>query len=88
MPGNEFGVGNRTKSFNRKLTATKMTTKDVLPMRSKALVFDARLLHQSLAHLGESQRSVLSFAIACNGLDPVYDVSDMLLVNEYVPVNV
>jgi hypothetical protein len=31
MPGNEFGVGNRTKSFNRKLTATKMTTKDVCP---------------------------------------------------------
>ncbi len=56
MPGNEFGIGNRTKSFNRKLTATKMmTTKDVLPMRSKALVFDARLLHQSLAHLGELQ---------------------------------
>ena len=88
MPGKEFGVGDRSKDFNRKLDATMTATEEVAPMRSKALVFDARLLHQNLAHLGESQQSVLSFGIACNGLDPIHNVLDMLLVNKYVPVKV
>ena len=85
MPGNEFGVNARPKNLaqllNRKFRVNVET-----PVRGKALVFDSRLVHQSLAHQADKQRTVLSFTIACNGLRKIEYTTCPVMVDKRVAI--
>ena len=56
------------------------------PVRGKALVFDSRLVHQSLAHQADKQRTVLSFTIACNGLRKIEYTTCPVMVDKRVAI--
>jgi len=62
-PGYRF---EKDKNLKRKIKTFK--TNDMLPKKGHALVFDSRLLHQSLGHFQESERKALSFRGAANNL--------------------
>ena len=67
-PGYKF---EKDKNLKRKIKTFK--TNDVLPKKGHALVFDSRLLHQSLGHFQESERMALSFRSAANNLPMIKD---------------
>lgn len=74
MPKHQFECNNKPKNYIRQLRnqhgGDSIT---IQPQKNMAVIFDVRLLHQSLAHWGEKQRNVLSFSIACNGCEKVYN---------------
>ena len=65
----EYGVGLTLSGKNvRRYLNRHYSVKDELPQRYHVLVFDGRLLHQSLPHLDpDKYRIALSFQIAVNG---------------------
>lgn len=87
MPGNEFGVKSRPKNLAQLLNH-KFRVKVETPVRGKALVFDSRLVHQSLAHQADKQRTVLSFTIACNGLRKINYTTCPVLVDKRVAIKI
>ena len=62
-PGYKF---EKDKNLKRKIKTFK--TNDKLTKKVHALVFDSRLLHQSLGHFEESEQKALSFRIPANNL--------------------
>ena len=60
------GIGDRPKDLPRQLEKEGFEEVTVYPQRGKAVIFDGRLLHQSLHHMGIAQRAVLAFWLAPN----------------------
>jgi len=67
IPGMDFlDIQQRPKDLNRRLMRQQYEVDIVLPKKDKAIIFDSRLVHQSMVHLGEIQRTALGFIIATN----------------------
>ena len=60
------GIGDRPKDLPRQLEKEGFEEVTVYPQRGKAVIFDGRLLHQSLHHMGIAQRAALAFWLAPN----------------------
>ena len=74
-PGKDFG-SNRPKDLKRSLN--KFNDLVVQPETCKIIVFDSRLIHQSLSFTGfsESQRLALTFQISIGGVPELVDTTE------------
>jgi hypothetical protein len=79
--GNQFEVNNRPKDLARHLESCDSIM--VNPVKKRAIIFDSRLVHQSMAHKEMYHRYAYSFGIACNGLYVIMDDSDVLIVETF-----
>ncbi len=79
--GNQFEVNNRPKSLARHLELFDSIV--VNHVKNRAIIFDSRLIHQSMAHKEMYQRCTYSFGIACNGLYVIMDDLDVLIVDTF-----
>ena len=74
MSGEQFDRNKKPKNYLRKLRNQHGgDTVIIQPQKNMAVIFDVRVIHQSLAHWGEKQRNVLKYSIACNGCEKVYN---------------
>jgi hypothetical protein len=79
--GNQFELNNHLKDLARHLESFDSIV--VNPVKNRAIIFDSRLIHQSMAHKEMYQRCAYSFGIACNGLYVIMDDSDVLIVDTF-----
>ena len=79
--GNQFELNNRPKDLAQHLESFDSIV--VNPVKNRAVIFDSRLIHQSMAHKEMYQRCAYSFGIACNGIYVIMDDSDVLIVDTY-----
>jgi hypothetical protein len=79
--GNQFEVNNRPNNLARHLESFDSIMMN--PVKNRAIIFDSRQIHQSMAHKEMYQRCAYSFEIACNGLYVIMDDSDVLIVDTF-----